>query len=185
MNDERGVAAAIVLFPMFAAVVFMFVNGAMWQLDRQVATAAADRASQAGCPPRVVGGGDAQRRRRADGSGWDRGRRRRHLAWRRADHGVSVRQVARPALWHDGQRERDVGDADRGARLTVMRRLARLLRSIGRRSPRRSRRGRADCHRPPRLRCGAVVLLRRSSRHGTRGGDARRGGRRPCCVDGA
>ena len=32
---------------MFAAAVFMFVNGAMWQLDRQVATAAADRASQA------------------------------------------------------------------------------------------------------------------------------------------
>ncbi|HET9548421.1 MAG TPA: hypothetical protein VFO97_11315 [Desertimonas sp.] len=47
MTDERGVAAAVVLFPLFAAVVFMFVNGAMWQLDRQVATAAADRASQA------------------------------------------------------------------------------------------------------------------------------------------
>ena len=47
MTDDRGVAAAIVLFPIFAAVVFMFVNGAMWQLDRQVATAAADRASQA------------------------------------------------------------------------------------------------------------------------------------------
>ena len=47
MTDERGVAATIVLFPMFAAVVFMFVNGAIWQLDRQVATAAADRASQA------------------------------------------------------------------------------------------------------------------------------------------
>jgi hypothetical protein len=47
VTDDRGVAAAIVLFPIFAAVVFMFVNGAMWQLDRQVATAAADRASQA------------------------------------------------------------------------------------------------------------------------------------------
>ena len=47
MTDERGVAATIVLFPMFAAAVFMLVNGAMWQLDRQVATAAADRASQA------------------------------------------------------------------------------------------------------------------------------------------
>ena len=46
-DDDRGIAAAIVLFPIFAAVVFMFVNGAMWQLDRQVATAAADRASQA------------------------------------------------------------------------------------------------------------------------------------------
>jgi hypothetical protein len=47
VTDERGVAATIVLFPLFAAVVFMFVNGAMWQLDRQVASAAADRASQA------------------------------------------------------------------------------------------------------------------------------------------
>ena len=47
MSDERGVAAAVVLFPMFAAAVFMFVNAAMWQFDRQVATAAADRASQA------------------------------------------------------------------------------------------------------------------------------------------
>jgi hypothetical protein len=47
VTDERGVATSIVLFPMFAAVVFMFVNGAMWQLDRQVANAAADRASQA------------------------------------------------------------------------------------------------------------------------------------------
>ena len=47
MTDDRGSAAAVVLFPIFAAVVFMFVNGAMWQLDRQVATAAADRASQA------------------------------------------------------------------------------------------------------------------------------------------
>jgi hypothetical protein len=47
VTDDRGVAAAIVLFPIFVAVVFMFVNGAMWQLDRQVATAAADRASQA------------------------------------------------------------------------------------------------------------------------------------------
>ena len=47
MSDERGVAAAVVLFPMFAAAVFMFVNAAMWQLDRQVATAAADRAAQA------------------------------------------------------------------------------------------------------------------------------------------
>lgn len=47
LRDDRGVAATIVLFPIFAAVVFMFVQGAMWQTDRQVATAAADRASQA------------------------------------------------------------------------------------------------------------------------------------------
>jgi Flp pilus assembly protein TadG len=47
VTDERGVATAVVLFPLFAAAVFMFVNGAMWQLDREVASAAADRASQA------------------------------------------------------------------------------------------------------------------------------------------
>ena len=45
-DDERGVAASIVLFPLFAAVVFMFVQGAWWQISRQAATAAADRASQ-------------------------------------------------------------------------------------------------------------------------------------------
>ena len=47
LRDDRGVAATIVLFPVFAAVVFMFVQGAMWQNDRQVAVAAADYASQA------------------------------------------------------------------------------------------------------------------------------------------
>lgn len=47
LRDERGVAATIVLFPVFAASVFMFVQGAMWQTDRQLASAAADRASQA------------------------------------------------------------------------------------------------------------------------------------------
>ena len=45
-SDERGVAASIVLFPLFAAVVFMFVQGAWWQISRQSASAAADRASQ-------------------------------------------------------------------------------------------------------------------------------------------
>ena len=45
-DDERGVAASIVLFPLFAAVVFMFVQGAWWQIGRQSAAAAADRASQ-------------------------------------------------------------------------------------------------------------------------------------------
>jgi len=48
LRDDRGmVAATIVLFPIFAAVVFMFVQGAMWQNDRQAAAAAADHASQA------------------------------------------------------------------------------------------------------------------------------------------
>lgn len=47
LRDDRGVAATIVLFPIFAACVFMLVQGAMWQTDRQVASAAADRASQA------------------------------------------------------------------------------------------------------------------------------------------
>ena len=46
-DDERGVAASIVLFPLFAAVVFMFVQGAWWQIGRQAASSAADRASQA------------------------------------------------------------------------------------------------------------------------------------------
>jgi hypothetical protein len=48
LRDDRGVAAtAIVLFPIFAAVVFMFVQGAFWQLDVQAARAAADKASEA------------------------------------------------------------------------------------------------------------------------------------------
>ena len=46
-RDPRGVAATIVLFPIFVAVTFMFVQGVYWQLDRQVAAAAADRASEA------------------------------------------------------------------------------------------------------------------------------------------
>ncbi|CAN5761295.1 hypothetical protein BH24ACT5_BH24ACT5_05180 [soil metagenome] len=40
-------AATIVLFPLFAVVTFMFVQGVVWQTDRQVAAAAADRASAA------------------------------------------------------------------------------------------------------------------------------------------
>lgn len=48
LRDDRGVvAAAIVLFPIFAVVVFMFVQGAFWQLDVQAARAAADKASEA------------------------------------------------------------------------------------------------------------------------------------------
>ena len=48
LRDDRGVVAtAIVLFPIFAVVVFMFVQGAFWQLDVQAARAAADKASEA------------------------------------------------------------------------------------------------------------------------------------------
>jgi Flp pilus assembly protein TadG len=48
LHDDRGVVAtAIALFPVFAAVVFMFVQGAFWQLDVQAARAAADKASEA------------------------------------------------------------------------------------------------------------------------------------------
>jgi len=46
-DDERGVAATIVLFPLFAVVTFMFVQAILWQHDRQVAAAVADRASTA------------------------------------------------------------------------------------------------------------------------------------------
>lgn len=46
-GDERGVAATIVLFPVFAATTFMAVQAVFWQNDRQVAAAAADNASAA------------------------------------------------------------------------------------------------------------------------------------------
>jgi hypothetical protein len=46
-TDERGAAATIMLFPLFAVVTFMFVQSTMWQQDRQVASAAVDRASAA------------------------------------------------------------------------------------------------------------------------------------------
>ena len=55
VSDERGVAAAIVLFPMFAAVVFMFVNGG----DVAARPAGGDRGRRprvtGGRPPRLVG----------------------------------------------------------------------------------------------------------------------------------
>lgn len=47
LRDDRGVAATIVLFPMFAAAVFMLVQAIFWSNDRQVAAAAADNASAA------------------------------------------------------------------------------------------------------------------------------------------
>ena len=46
-SDDRGIAASIVLFPVFAALTFMFVQATFWQNDRQVAAAAADHASSA------------------------------------------------------------------------------------------------------------------------------------------
>lgn len=47
VRDDRGTAASIVLFPLFAVVAFVFVQAAFWQQDRQLTTAAADRASTA------------------------------------------------------------------------------------------------------------------------------------------
>ena len=47
VRDDRGTAASIVLFPLFAVVAFVFVQAAFWQQDRQLTTAAADRASAA------------------------------------------------------------------------------------------------------------------------------------------
>ena len=45
-RDPRGVAATIVLFPIFVAVTFSFVQGVYWQLDRQVAAAEAVAVAQ-------------------------------------------------------------------------------------------------------------------------------------------
>ncbi len=47
VRDDRGTAASIVLFPLFAVLTFVFVQAAFWQQDRQLTTAAADRASAA------------------------------------------------------------------------------------------------------------------------------------------
>ena len=47
LGDGRGGAATIVLFPLFAIVTFMFTQAIMWQHDRQIMSAAADRASTA------------------------------------------------------------------------------------------------------------------------------------------
>jgi hypothetical protein len=47
VRDDGGVAAAIVLFPIFFAVVFMFVQGVFWQNARTAASTAADHAAQA------------------------------------------------------------------------------------------------------------------------------------------
>jgi hypothetical protein len=46
-RDERGIAATIVLFPLFAVAAFSAVQAISWQHDRQLAAAAADRASSA------------------------------------------------------------------------------------------------------------------------------------------
>ena len=47
VDDQRGVAATVVLFPLFAVVAFMFIQALLWQHDRELAAAAADRASAA------------------------------------------------------------------------------------------------------------------------------------------
>ncbi len=46
-DDRGGVAATIVLFPLFAVVAFVFVQAMLWQRDRDLAAAATDRASSA------------------------------------------------------------------------------------------------------------------------------------------
>ena len=46
-DDRGGVAATIILFPLFAVVTFVFVQVMLWQRDRDLAAAAADRASSA------------------------------------------------------------------------------------------------------------------------------------------
>lgn len=47
LRDARGVAATVVLFPIFIALALMLVQAIAWQNDRQVVAAAADRASAA------------------------------------------------------------------------------------------------------------------------------------------
>jgi Flp pilus assembly protein TadG len=46
-DDRGGVAATVVLFPLFAVVAFVFVQAMLWQRDRDLAAAATDRASAA------------------------------------------------------------------------------------------------------------------------------------------
>jgi Flp pilus assembly protein TadG len=46
-DDRGGVAATIVLFPLFAVIAFVFVQAMLWQRDRDLAAASADRASSA------------------------------------------------------------------------------------------------------------------------------------------
>jgi hypothetical protein len=45
LGDDRGTAATILLFPVFAIVTFMFVQALWWQHDRQLASSVADRTS--------------------------------------------------------------------------------------------------------------------------------------------
>jgi len=47
LRDERGTAATLLLFPIFAVVTFMFIQALLWQHDRQTAASVADRASSA------------------------------------------------------------------------------------------------------------------------------------------
>ena len=47
LRDERGTAATLLLFPLFAVVTFMFIQALLWQHDRQTAASVADRASSA------------------------------------------------------------------------------------------------------------------------------------------
>ena len=47
LGDDRGTASTIVLFPLFATLVFVFAQAAFWQRDRQLTDATADRTSVA------------------------------------------------------------------------------------------------------------------------------------------
>ena len=47
LADDRGTAATILLFPLFAVVVFAIVQVLLWQHDRQLAASAADQAAAA------------------------------------------------------------------------------------------------------------------------------------------
>jgi hypothetical protein len=47
LSDDRGTAATILLFPVFAIVTFMFIQALWWQHDRQLASSVADRTSSA------------------------------------------------------------------------------------------------------------------------------------------
>ena len=59
-------AATIVLFPLFAAVVFMFVNAVFWQNGRQVARRGGGPGVAVGRPVRVLVGARRGGRRRPD-----------------------------------------------------------------------------------------------------------------------
>ena len=114
-RDPRGVAATIVLFPIFVAVTFMFVQGVYWQLDRQVAAAAADRASEAVA---MYGSSAGAAEAVAVAQMESAGIRDVSVSVSRGSDLTTVTRVghvARDHRRHVGPRERPVGDAERGS----------------------------------------------------------------------